>query len=80
MVEHAGLFCISGQIERSQPSAAPTLKYVLPVGAAEGYDLLIFIQNNPSLSGNSYSDTAVIRLPDLPGLPNVGSFARHSTK
>ena len=50
------------------------------VGAAEGCDLLLLIQNNPSLSGNSYSDTAVLKLPGLPGLPSVGSFSMHSTR
>ncbi len=41
---------------------------------------LLFVQNKPSLSGSSYSDGDQPGPFDLPGLPSVGSFARHSTR
>ncbi len=41
---------------------------------------LFFVQNKPSLSGSSYSDGDQPGPLDLPGLPSVGSFSRHSTR
>ena len=43
-------------------------------------DPFFCVQNNPSLSGSSYSDGVQLGPLVLPGFPKVGSLARHSTR
>ena len=88
MVVHAGLFC---GICRSETGLL-AMDVIEDSGSLIKRDALeIFAsklaptkskcglarQNNPSLSGNSYSAAT---FPDFPGLLNVGSFSRHSTR
>ena len=51
-----------------------------PTGLQEHSQDFFCVQNKPSLSGSSYSDGDQPGPFDLPGLPSVGSFSRHSTR
>jgi len=80
MVEHAGFFLYIAEKcgDWADAFAGKPRSYkasARPVGARLAREEAR--QNNPSLSGNSYSAAP---LPGLPGLLNVGSFPRHSTR
>lgn len=87
MVEHAGLFFVAFVgASLLAMGVNEDAGYLIEPGALEFFasklaptksKCSMARQNNPSLSGNSYSAAP---LPGLPGLLNVGSFPRHSTR